>query len=359
MWLPRRVEILIEKIESSLGEIEYALKEKINAVPVDDKATHDKHREAAGVVATAIETTANAQSSYEQPQRDKEYRVQVFIVILTFLAAAGAIAAAFASWLTLPSIKKSADAAYTAAQATQDQADATYAAIDLQDIQMKQNRIDNARAQWMQERTLEQSAEDAKNAVAESERILNVQTRPWLGIEVTEAAGQTLDDDPSTRPPNESEANRLKYKLRRVTFQYTIHNYGGGPALRQSAGGFDGWNTSDMSSMVSPPSLAVACQNETESLVNRLSRGVPIFPGEAVFSRAEPIPSLSYKYGTEVMSTIGCVAYQGQSATDPSGVVDPKTIHHSAVRVACKVGENRADKKPPEVTCSVQSIGAD
>lgn len=178
MWLPRRVETFLDRVELCLGAIENALKQKINAVPVDDKATHDKQREAAGMIAAAIETTANAQSSYEQPQRHKEYRVQVFIVILTFLTAAGALAAAFASWRTLPAIKKSADAAYTAAQATQDQVDATYAVLDLQDIQMRQNRLNNARAEWMQTKSLKQSEKSLQANIDQA----HLDQRAWLAI---------------------------------------------------------------------------------------------------------------------------------------------------------------------------------
>jgi hypothetical protein len=122
MWVPRWLRKLHEALRSESSAIQDALKQQANAISVNSKSCKDEQREFAGIVARAIDKAASEVSGSEQAQRDKEYRLQIALVLLTFLAAGGAIAAAIGSWFALPQVKKSADAAKSAA----DTADAEF-----------------------------------------------------------------------------------------------------------------------------------------------------------------------------------------------------------------------------------------
>jgi hypothetical protein len=123
MWIPRWFKWLNDSLRSESRSIHDALEQQKDAIAINSETAKQEGKEAAGVIAGAIDKAANAISGSENAQRDKEYRLQVAIVILTFLTALGALGAAFASWRELPQIKKSADAAECAARAAQSAAD--------------------------------------------------------------------------------------------------------------------------------------------------------------------------------------------------------------------------------------------
>jgi hypothetical protein len=119
MWIPRWFKWLSDSLRSETGAIQQAIKQQEIAISVNSKSANDERREAARMIASAIDKAASSASSSEHAQRDKEYRLQRALVVLTFIAAGGAVAAAIGSWLALPQVKKSADAATSAADTAQ------------------------------------------------------------------------------------------------------------------------------------------------------------------------------------------------------------------------------------------------
>jgi hypothetical protein len=115
MWVPRWFKWLNDSLHTDFGAIQDALKQQSNAIRVNRESAKNEQNEAARIIAGAINNASNATSGYEQPQRKKEFWLQVALVALTFVAAAGAVAAAMGSWRALPEVKKSADAAQSAA----------------------------------------------------------------------------------------------------------------------------------------------------------------------------------------------------------------------------------------------------
>jgi hypothetical protein len=116
-WFQRWFEKIVEAVRSEAGATNDALKEQIDSIRIDRDTAKSEQNEAARIVADAINSASNTASNYEHPQRRKEYRLQVFLVVFTVLAALGAVSAAVGSWYALPAIKESADAAKTSAYA--------------------------------------------------------------------------------------------------------------------------------------------------------------------------------------------------------------------------------------------------
>jgi hypothetical protein len=120
IWFRRWFEKITEAIRVESKATQNVVNQQIDSIRKDREAAEHSQHEAAGVIARAINTASDSASSYEKPQRDKEYRLQFFLIILTFIAAGGAVAAAFFSWRTLGPVKTSADAADTSAKTAKD-----------------------------------------------------------------------------------------------------------------------------------------------------------------------------------------------------------------------------------------------
>lgn len=174
MWVPRWFKWLNDSLHTESGVIQDALKEQSDAISVDRESAKHEQNEAARIIAGAINNASSAAASYEQPQRNKEYGLQVAIVVLTFLTAIGAIGAAVASWRTLTEIKKSTDAATDAASAAKDTFEATYGEEGTIDRTMQQMTYQTATAQ--------QAASTAKNAVSVTQQQMRLDERAWVGV---------------------------------------------------------------------------------------------------------------------------------------------------------------------------------
>jgi hypothetical protein len=98
MWVPRWYKWLNESLRSESTTVHKAIEEQAQAIRVEAESRKAQQQECAGIIAGAIDEAAKEQASYEQPQRDKEYRVQFALMVFTIVAAGGAVAAAFGSW---------------------------------------------------------------------------------------------------------------------------------------------------------------------------------------------------------------------------------------------------------------------
>lgn len=121
MWVPRWIKKILEALSTESSTIQEAIKKQEDAIRVYSESSKDEQNEAARIIAGAINNASNASSSYERPQRNKEYGLQKALVILTALAAGGAVTAAIGSLFTLPQVKRSADAAKRAAETSASQ----------------------------------------------------------------------------------------------------------------------------------------------------------------------------------------------------------------------------------------------
>lgn len=98
-WFQRWFEKITEAIRSESRMIQEAVQSQVETIRVDRESAHREQSASAEIIARAINTASDATSGYEKSQRDKEYRLQGFLVFLTFLAAGGALAAAVGSFI--------------------------------------------------------------------------------------------------------------------------------------------------------------------------------------------------------------------------------------------------------------------
>lgn len=105
VWFQRWFEKISAAVRSESHAVQEAVKQQVDSIRVDREAAKHKENEAAGIIAGAINDASKATSSYEKPQRNKEFWLQVGIAVLTLLTAVGALAAAFANFGALTEIK--------------------------------------------------------------------------------------------------------------------------------------------------------------------------------------------------------------------------------------------------------------
>lgn len=167
-WIHRWFEKIANALHSESSVIQEEVKEQGNAIRIDLEATKHDQDNAARIIAGAIDKASSAASSYEYPQRDKEHRLQIAIVILTFITALGALAAAAASWVTWREVKRSSDAAKISAEAARDTFEATYERNGIADRTVQQMAYQSA-AQFQAAQAAESAAKIAQEALWSSQ----------------------------------------------------------------------------------------------------------------------------------------------------------------------------------------------
>jgi hypothetical protein len=225
--------------------------------------------------------------------------------------------------------QQAAKAAQDSANAAQTAADASFAAIDLQDEQMRRNRLTEARQEWLQSQTLGQNqeqfsqtleqmrnqtqaqkdtAKSEANSVTvfynESERALQLQSRPWIGIESVDAI--ILGNYGASTIP-----------VSKVMIRAHIKNYGRTPVIRYI------FEANNPTAEIQPvkAKVATACENPLRTFTKALNRGnSPVFPGNGRVADYTLIVSPAI-----VPHIYGCVIYQG--TTDD-------TVHETVIQLS-------------------------
>lgn len=293
-----------------LRAINDAIREQNNPVRVDSESYKRDRDEAAKVIAQAINAASDSAGSYERPQRDREYRLQRFTVILTFFAAVGAIAAAFANLWVIPQIKKSADAAHDAAVAAKSAAETASGTL------AENKRQFDLMFPQVQQQTLT------------SQQSLSLQSSPYIVISIIDAKTSRL-------PVPRGWHSIIP---REVEITYQLENQTAGSALTYAAG----LRLEDLGQIgpMPPPTGASACNSQMETIRTALPRH---FDG---LNKKGPFREKVRIGAGNVVRGVGCVAYKS---------VDAK-IHTNAVLVSIRPSYLIDGGQLTKTTVSVSAI---
>jgi hypothetical protein len=330
MWIPSRLETAIEQIRASLSAIQESLREQVASIKKandsNEEAREDDRRERFGSVIRDRHIRHSAQRQ-AKTQADKNVHQQIILNYLTFFAVAGAwIYAGIAAYQLYEMRAQTDIATNNQIQATKDAAAASIVTQkQLVIAQQQANAATNA---------VQQEAKDAKNAVAESERMLNAQTRPWIDLEIGK-----VNVEPGKIIGGFGHIN--------ISVEYSLRNFGNSPAVRQVHGVH--WQTAEQGEYI-PIKREWACSQELDSLHRNMSQG-PIFPNINI--PGEPVEKKDFSYHRTTIIAVGCVAYQGS--------LDDKDArpHTTAIKMIIRTDDDPTTGQPEITESRVLGIVAD